>query len=604
MKSRLLNFCKITWLFTKYQIMTKSILLLVVFPIYNTVVRYLIGLSGRAVISSGDYLSFILSLEGCSLFLITLLLLVLLLGIDINSFIIMSALIKEGKIDLKARHLIVVAIKSLRSFFSISGVFLIAYMAIIVPLVGVGFTFSVTEKLRIPNFVTDVIYKNPLYSFLYLIVLIILTVVTIRYIFTLHYVLLLKENIKTGLRKSALLVRNHWKNLIKELLKYVFILLFISLIALVIIIILLETTEGSKNVEKMRLYSIFILLTVSELAYYITLMIVPIFCNKITNLFYKYNEEDGQSIKINAEYILKDLDKCTIRKTGLGTKLGIVIFLGIILALNLLVAEIISYYFDDFFRNHRKIDIVAHRAGGDLAAENSILGLDRAAEKGASYGEIDVQRTLDGHYIINHDKTFMRVAGVNKSSKEMTLAEIKKLRIKDLFDINRPSEPVATIEEFLDAAKGRIGLFIELKGETADEKMADDVISMVKERGMTDEIAILSLDYKLIGYVESKYPEINTGYLYFFSIGEQDEIISDFLIMEENEATPEKVERIHEAGKRAIVWTVNTEESVRKFVNSEVDGIITDYVLLVEDGIKERDGRSDIEVIIDTLLTE
>lgn len=72
--------------------------------------------------------------------------------------------------------------------------------------------------------------------------------------------------------------------------------------------------------------------------------------------------------------------------------------------------------------------------------------------------------------------------------------------------------------------------------------------------------------------------------------------------MEEKEATPEKIEAIQNVGKKAIVWTVNEEDSIKKFVNSNVDGIITDHVLSVKKGIEQRDNRSDYEVIIDKVL--
>ncbi|MDE8314359.1 glycerophosphodiester phosphodiesterase family protein [Erysipelothrix rhusiopathiae] len=110
------------------------------------------------------------------------------------------------------------------------------------------------------------------------------------------------------------------------------------------------------------------------------------------------------------------------------------------------------------------------------------------------------------------------------------------------------------------------------------------------------------MDYSLIQYIEEKYPEIDTGFLYFFAIGDVEQLQGDFLVMEEKEATPEKIEAIQNVGKKAIVWTVNEEDSIKKFVNSNVDGIITDHVLSVKKGIEQRDNRSDYEVIIDKVL--
>lgn len=56
---------------------------------------------------------------------------------------------------------------------------------------------------------------------------------------------------------------------------------------------------------------------------------------------------------------------------------------------------------------------------------------------------------------------------------------------------------------------------------------------------------------------------------------------------------------IHAAGKKAIVWTVNSRESAEKFGLTQVDGIITDFPLLVEEVLAERSEKSDAEAITD-----
>lgn len=41
-------------------------------------------------------------------------------------------------------------------------------------------------------------------------------------------------------------------------------------------------------------------------------------------------------------------------------------------------------------------------------------------------------------------------------------------------------------------------------------------------------------------------------------------------------------------GKKAIIWMLNMDESIDKSVNSEVNGIITDYVLKVRADVERR----------------
>lgn len=602
-KNNFLYYGKIAWIYTKYQLLTKALLLFVVFPAFKMVLKSLIQSTGRISISSGDYLSFLFSPQGIGLLMISLPVLALLIGLDIHAFIIMSALIKENRIKLKVRQLFLVGIKSLKSLCRPTGILVMLYIAIIIPLVGVGLSVSVMQNFQIPNFITDVIFNNTLYFTLYSFVMILLTLITILHIFFFHYLIVDDRSIGDSIQMSAGLMKRHWKEFIKKFfIKSGIIYVSVILITTLVLYVLLFYSQKIEDVFFRRLTAIFISMSTAEIFSYFAMMTVPFICFRLTDLFYEFNRKDGNEIRLKQNIKAEEIGNDVFKKIKLRTKFSVSLLLLILLSFNFFVAAFLSVFFEDIFKFHRDIAIVAHRGGGDLAAENSILGMEEAVKQGAKWSEIDVQRTKDGYYIINHDPTFSRVAETNKKSTELTLNEIKQLKIKDLFNPQRHSQPVPTLEEYLAASKGKIGLFIELKGSTADEQMVDDVVQMVKERGMEKEIAILSLDYHLIQYTEEKYPDIETGYLYFFSIGDIKNINCDILIMEELEATEEKIDAIHSVGKKAIVWTVNTDESIQKFVSSNVDGIITDYVTKVKEGMTIRDNRSDLQIIMDSIM--
>lgn len=263
-------------------------------------------------------------------------------------------------------------------------------------------------------------------------------------------------------------------------------------------------------------------------------------------------------------------------------------------------AAVLASNFDKIFVEQRPMQIVAHRAGGNLAPENSVAGVDAASEAGAAWSEFDVRRSKDGVYVINHDPDFARTTGDPRTPEEMTWNEIKQLRINNLFGTQPASAPVPSLSQMLDAGKNKIGMFVELKGPTADEKMADDVVAMIREKGMEDQAVLLSLDYKLITYIEQKYPAMDTGYLFYFSVGESEKLAGDYLIMEEDTATPERIAQVHSAGKKAVVWTVNTPESIDKFLASDADAVITDYVLDIKKAEVGRSHRSDFQRVLDS----
>lgn len=149
----------------------------------------------------------------------------------------------------------------------------------------------------------------------------------------------------------------------------------------------------------------------------------------------------------------------------------------------------------------------------------------------------------------------------------------------------------------LDVIKGREILYIEMKGATADRRMVDDVVSIVREHDCVDDVALISLNYDIISYAETQYPEFTTGTLFFIGIGDVSALNCDLLIMEEETATESRISQIHNAGKEAIVWTVNTEASMQSFLDSSIDGVITDEILLAKKVQAQLDGRTDLQVL-------
>ena len=129
--------------------------------------------------------------------------------------------------------------------------------------------------------------------------------------------------------------------------------------------------------------------------------------------------------------------------------------------------------------------------------------------------------------------------------------------------------------------------------------MADDLVKLIREKDCIGDVALISLDASVIEYVESTYPEFETGILLFAGIGDISRLNCDLLIMEEDMGTEGRIALIHDSGKQAIVWTVNTEDSMHKFLDSSCDAVITDQVELAEKVQVELDQRSDFQIIRD-----
>ena len=71
---------------------------------------------------------------------------------------------------------------------------------------------------------------------------------------------------------------------------------------------------------------------------------------------------------------------------------------------------------------------IAHRGASGYAPEHTFNSYDKShRELGASYIEIDLQRTKDGHLVAMHDETVDRTTNGHGRVEDYTLDELKKL---------------------------------------------------------------------------------------------------------------------------------------------------------------------------------
>lgn len=110
--------------------------------------------------------------------------------------------------------------------------------------------------------------------------------------------------------------------------------------------------------------------------------------------------------------------------------------------------------------------VSGHRgAGGELgviAPEDSLAAVRAAIVLGIDFVETDPRPTKDGHLVNVHDTDVTRIANGTGDVDQLTLAELKALTlITDKFPGDFSCERIATLEEILSAAKGRVHVLID-----------------------------------------------------------------------------------------------------------------------------------------------
>lgn len=571
-----------------YQLITRLTLFVCV-SVMSRIGGALLWIAKRPAFTSGDLPYLMRTWQGWCLLLVGLAILVLYTLFDVNAMIVISSSILHQK-KVRISEVMREAFRAMKFFGRPRAILVLLYIAFIAPLTGVAVGISLTKDFYIPDFIMSVIRSNFLYHAAYGVLMLALLVTGLWYIFTFHFVLIGRCHLDDAMKKSKELFRRNWKDFLWKMICFgaVVLLMTAAIVLLFLVLPYMAVESFVKNAALYRYFSVAIALLFLLAASAYGAVLQPFTFMKLTLLYESYTEEDEGAVLYPKP------------RLHWGFRVLALVCVVLVFAVSIPV----SHYFDQIVPAVSDTEIIAHRGAGVLEAENSARSVAVAAKYGAAASETDVQRTADGRYIINHDKTFQRLCGVNKTPMEMTAEEISKLSIHSMADAGVEPAPVATLEDMLEAAKeNEIRLYIELKGKSADRQMADDVYAIVAAHGMLDQCTFICLDYGVIDYFETKHPDAHTGYLCYYSFGKLQDLNCDMLILEEETATAQNIRRVHNAGKKAAVWTCNSVDSINRFLNSEADGIITDEVKTAHDIKSLMSRRNDIIRTIEWFLT-
>lgn len=217
-----------------------------------------------------------------------------------------------------------------------------------------------------------------------------------------------------------------------------------------------------------------------------------------------------------------------------------------------------------------KILCIAHRGAFAYAPENTMAAFRLALEMHADMIELDVCKTKDNKIVVIHDETIDRTSDGSGYVREMTLEQLKK------FDFGE-GERIPTLEEVLDfAQKNNIIVNIELKAY----KIAKLVVELVEKYNMVNKVIISSFLHPELLEVKNINPNIQTGLLFTARpinvVRLAKEARAEWLHPEYHFVDEIMVREAHKEGIGINVWTVDDEDDMKKMIELNVDGVITD----------------------------
>lgn len=248
-------------------------------------------------------------------------------------------------------------------------------------------------------------------------------------------------------------------------------------------------------------------------------------------------------------------------------------------------------------------EITAHRGSSGSAPENTMASLYAAVEEMADWAEIDVQETKDGVAVVCHDENLRRVAGVNRNLSDMTFAEVQALDAGSWFSDEYKGEPIPSLEEVMEYAKGRLKLNIEIKYLGVDSSLPGKVGRLVTAWEMEEQCIITCTNMGYLRQIKEENPGIRTGYIIPAAYGayyRNDDV--DVISIRSGFVTPKLVTLAHEEGKSIHAWTVNDKAELERMRILAVDNVITDVPALAREVLYREEGTESLLEYLRALL--
>lgn len=248
------------------------------------------------------------------------------------------------------------------------------------------------------------------------------------------------------------------------------------------------------------------------------------------------------------------------------------------------------------FYRERPVLNIGHRGAREAAPENTLSSFLAAESMGAHGIELDVMLSRDGELVVIHDYDLDATTNGKGPVKECTLAELKQLDAGSWFDEAFTGERIPTLEEVIEVLDPRTLINIELKTESpATDGLENAVVEVIQKHDLYDRVIVSS--FNPIALLRMKWADKNipVGLLYapdlprYLSEGWFISILRPEALHPEVRIVDEKyMEWAREKGYRVNVWTVNEAADLKRMLELEVDGIITDRPDLLLQLMQER----------------
>jgi glycerophosphoryl diester phosphodiesterase len=234
-----------------------------------------------------------------------------------------------------------------------------------------------------------------------------------------------------------------------------------------------------------------------------------------------------------------------------------------------------------------RVEIIGHRGSSHLAPENTLASFQLGWQETTTC-ELDIQPTLDGKLLVIHDDSTKRTTGANFKVVEHPLSELQQLDAGSLKGRQWKGEKLPSLEEVIAAMPVDNRLLIEIK---TGPEVIPELVRVIRASGKEKQLLIHSFVYPACVEARKALPD-NPVYLLIASrqnllTGAWSPSIDQAILkikqagldgMGANDTAlvdASAIEKIHSAGLKLNIWTVDRVNKAKKLIDLGVDGLIT-----------------------------
>jgi glycerophosphoryl diester phosphodiesterase len=232
--------------------------------------------------------------------------------------------------------------------------------------------------------------------------------------------------------------------------------------------------------------------------------------------------------------------------------------------------------------------VVAHRGASIEQPENTIEAFEAAIDAGADAVEFDVRMTADDVPVVMHDPDVSRTTDGTGLVPELTLADVRRLRIPLP---GGGGARVPTLQEALECLTGRAAADIEIKnlsgepGFTANREAAvEATLEALDSVGFASPVIVSSFNPRSIAQSRQLRPDVPTGLLTSYDVDAAEALTRAAaeghpwvlpFVSKVLEGGDGFAERVHDGGAFLGVWIADDPETAGRLFELGADAVAT-----------------------------